>query len=186
MLIFHSLTSRISSKLRLLCTSASYIRRGQYHIGPNGRQVFYPFKGYKTMGCHHCCQCFVCSCACALSRVLIASSWRARQCLLLCLVKSVPCCHAWQNEHCCMCRAKLGWFFVPQQRDFSVLCSFNWDGLVALINSHTWLPRFDSGHEHRTNEWVCRAQTAARGTHTQSVPSFRCFNPFWASDVFMA
>jgi hypothetical protein len=72
-----------------------------------------------------------------LSRVSNASGCRARQCLLLCSAKSIPCCGGRQNEHC---RARnwarvepdRGGFSSRGKRDFSVLCCFSWDGLVAF------------------------------------------------------
>jgi hypothetical protein len=71
-----------------------------------------------------------------LNWVSIGRGRSARQCSLLSLAKSISCCRARQNEHC----RKRTWrvssqterFFVPGQRDFSVLCSFSWDGLVAF------------------------------------------------------
>jgi hypothetical protein len=54
------------------------------------------------------------------------------------------------------CRAKSDRFFVPRQRNFSVLCSFSWDGLMAEEQ---------------------RRSTAARGSRAQSIPSLTHISP---------
>jgi hypothetical protein len=76
------------------------------------------------------------------------------------------------------CRAKSERFFVSRQRDFRVMWSFSWDGLVvfgvsfvASMNSLTLLPCFDAGHEHiykRINKWTSLPHTksCARQPHS--------------------
>jgi hypothetical protein len=71
-----------------------------------------------------------------LSRVSIARGCRARQCSLLCLAKSIPCCRAAERTlplaNLALVEPNRSGFFVPRQRGFSVLCSFSWDSLVAF------------------------------------------------------
>jgi hypothetical protein len=97
-----------------------------------------------------------------LSRISIPRGCRARQCLLLYFAKSISCCPARNWRVSSQIRA----VFVPQQRDFSLLCSFSSDVLVAfreLRNSVDQLPRFGAAQEHgkQTNEFAAYEQLRA-------------------------
>jgi hypothetical protein len=112
----------------------------------------------------------------ALSQVSIVRSCRPRQCSLLCLTKSIPCCRARQNE-LGACRAKSERFFVPRQRDFSVLCSFIWDGLVSEEQGPSTATRGCRSSMLDTNtvnkQRISPARRAERGSRAPSIPSFR-------------
>jgi hypothetical protein len=91
-----------------------------------------------------------------LSRVSIALGCRSRQCSLLCLAKSIPCCRARQNEHCrarsWRVSSQIGAVLCPAAKGFQCAVLFqlrrSCGGGTALINGRTRLPRFSAGQQH--------------------------------------
>jgi hypothetical protein len=133
----------------------------------------------------------------ALSRVSIVRGCRARQCSLLCLANWYHVAARGRTNTAARvlgaCQAKSERFFVPRQRDFSVLCSFSWDCLVSeeqrpstaarelgacrAKSERFFVPRQRDFSVLCSFSWdglvseEQRPSTATRGCRAQSIPS---------------
>jgi hypothetical protein len=93
-----------------------------------------------------------------LSQVPIARGCCARQCSLLCLAKSIPCCRARQNEHCSSrtwrMSSQIGVVLCPAAKAFQLRRSCGWGTATRgyrasmldtnTVNKRMSLPRTNS------------------------------------------